>query len=43
LQKYSWLEEYMWKLVDKNKDEYTRKVAGTGAEATSCELCQAPR
>lgn len=21
------LEEYMWKLVDKNKDEYTRKVA----------------
>ena len=27
LQKYSWLEEYMWKLVDKNKDEYTRKVA----------------
>jgi uncharacterized protein len=27
LEKYSWLEEYMWKLVDKNKDEYTRKVA----------------
>jgi len=27
LQKYSWLEEYMWKLVDKNKDEFTRKVA----------------
>jgi Fe-S cluster assembly scaffold protein SufB len=27
LKKYSWLEEYMWKLVDKNKDEYTRKVA----------------
>ena len=27
LQKYSWLNEYMWKLVDKNKDEYTRKVA----------------
>jgi Fe-S cluster assembly scaffold protein SufB len=27
LQKYSWLEDYMWKLVDKNKDEFTRKVA----------------
>ena len=27
LEKYSWLKEYMWKLVDKNKDEYTRKVA----------------
>ena len=27
LKKYSWLEEYMWKLVDENKDEYTRKVA----------------
>jgi len=27
LQKYAWLEEYMWKLVDKNKDEFTRKVA----------------
>jgi Fe-S cluster assembly scaffold protein SufB len=27
LEKYSWLEDYMWKLVDKNKDEYTRKVA----------------
>jgi len=27
LQKYSWLNDYMWKLVDKNKDEYTRRVA----------------
>jgi len=27
LQKYSWLGEYMWKLVDKNKDEFTKKVA----------------
>jgi len=27
LQKHSWLEEYMWKLVDRNKDEFTRKVA----------------
>jgi len=27
LQKYSWLEDYRWKLVDKNKDEFTRKVA----------------
>ena len=27
LQKYSWLEDYRWKLVDKNKDELTRKVA----------------
>lgn len=26
LAKYSWLQEYMWKLVDPNKDEYTRKV-----------------
>ena len=24
LQKYSWLGEYMWKLVDKDKDEFTR-------------------
>ena len=27
LQKYSWLDEYMWKLVDSDKDEFTRKVA----------------
>ena len=27
LQKYSWLNDYMWKLVDKNKDEFTKKVA----------------
>jgi hypothetical protein len=27
LQKYSWLKDYMWKLVDKNKDEFTKKVA----------------
>jgi Fe-S cluster assembly scaffold protein SufB len=27
LKKYTWLSEYMWKLVDKDKDEYTRKVA----------------
>jgi Fe-S cluster assembly scaffold protein SufB len=27
LKKYPWLEGYMWKLVDKNKDEYTQKVA----------------
>ncbi len=27
LKKYAWLEDYMWKLVDKNKDEYTKKVA----------------
>ena len=27
LQKYSWLNDYMWKLVDKNKDEFTQKVA----------------
>jgi Fe-S cluster assembly scaffold protein SufB len=27
LQKYSWLKKYMWKLVDKDKDEFTRKVA----------------
>ena len=27
LQKYPWLEEYRWKLVKKDKDEYTRKVA----------------
>jgi Fe-S cluster assembly scaffold protein SufB len=27
LKKYPWLEEYRWKLVDKNKDEYTKKVA----------------
>ena len=27
LKKYSWLQDYMWKLVSKDKDEYTRKVA----------------
>jgi Fe-S cluster assembly scaffold protein SufB len=27
LRKYSWLEGYMWKLVDKDKDEFTWKVA----------------
>jgi Fe-S cluster assembly scaffold protein SufB len=27
LQKYSWLNDYMWKAVDKDKDEYTKKVA----------------
>jgi Fe-S cluster assembly scaffold protein SufB len=27
LQSYSWLDKYMWKLVDSDKDEFTRKVA----------------
>jgi Fe-S cluster assembly scaffold protein SufB len=27
LKQYSWLEDYWWKLVSKDKDEYTRKVA----------------
>jgi Fe-S cluster assembly scaffold protein SufB len=27
LQKYSWLGNYMWKLVDREKDEFTRRVA----------------
>ena len=27
LKKYSWLEDYRWKLVSKDKDEYTKKVA----------------
>jgi Fe-S cluster assembly scaffold protein SufB len=27
LQKYPWLKDYMWKLVGKDKDEYTKKVA----------------
>jgi Fe-S cluster assembly scaffold protein SufB len=27
LRKYSWLGDYWWKLVGKDKDEYTRKVA----------------
>jgi len=27
LKKYSWLNDYMWKIVDKNKDEYTKRVA----------------
>ena len=26
LKKYTWLDDYKWKLVEKNKDEYTRKV-----------------
>jgi Fe-S cluster assembly scaffold protein SufB len=27
LKKYPWLEDYRWKLVSKDKDEYTKKVA----------------
>jgi Fe-S cluster assembly scaffold protein SufB len=27
LKKYPWLSDYMWKLVDKDKDEFTKKVA----------------
>jgi uncharacterized protein len=27
LKKYSWLEDYNWKMVSKDKDEYTKKVA----------------
>jgi Fe-S cluster assembly scaffold protein SufB len=27
LDKYPWLKEYSWKAVDKNKDEFTKKVA----------------
>lgn len=27
LNKYPWLEEYRWKLVNKDKDEFTKKVA----------------
>ncbi len=27
LKKYFWLNNYMWKIVDKNKDEYTKRVA----------------
>jgi Fe-S cluster assembly scaffold protein SufB len=27
LKKYSWLGDYMWKVVGKDKDEFTRKVA----------------
>jgi uncharacterized protein len=27
LKKYSWLQDYMWKTVSKDKDEYTKKVA----------------
>jgi Fe-S cluster assembly scaffold protein SufB len=27
LKRYSWLKDYMWKLVAENKDEYTGKVA----------------
>jgi hypothetical protein len=27
LRKYSWLEKYMWKVVSKDKDEFTKKVA----------------
>ncbi|MCW3975040.1 MAG: SufD family Fe-S cluster assembly protein [Candidatus Bathyarchaeota archaeon] len=28
LKKYPWLEDYRWKLVDRNKDEFTKKVSG---------------
>lgn len=27
LEKYSWLSDYRWRLVDENKDEFTKKVA----------------
>ena len=27
LKKYSWLEDYRWKLISKDKDEFTQKVA----------------
>lgn len=27
LRKYSWLNDYMWKLVDMDKDEFTKRVA----------------
>ncbi len=27
LRKYSWLSDYMWKVVSKDKDEFTKKVA----------------
>ena len=27
LRKYSWLNDYMWKIVSKDKDEFTKKVA----------------
>jgi uncharacterized protein len=27
LKKYSWLQDYMWKVVSKDKDEFTKKVA----------------
>ncbi len=27
LKKYTWLEDYRWKLVSKDKDEYTKRVA----------------
>lgn len=28
LKKYPWLNDYRWKLIDKEKDEFTKKVAG---------------
>jgi Fe-S cluster assembly scaffold protein SufB len=28
LKKYPWLDQYMWKMVDKEKDQFTKKVAG---------------
>jgi hypothetical protein len=40
LEKYDWLKDYLWKLVSKDKDEYTKKVAKTSAAATSCASCQ---
>ena len=27
LRKYSWLNDYMWKIINKDKDDYTKKVA----------------
>lgn len=30
VQKYGWLKDYMWKLVDHDKDEYTKAIDDTG-------------
>ena len=42
LKKYSWLEDYMWKTVSKDKDEFTKKVAEDYSGGYFMRIFQAP-
>ena len=43
LKKYSWLHDYMWKIVDKNKDEFTESRRRLQRRLLSYVYFQAPR